>query len=585
MPEHTGPTSVRRAHRLARLLVAALVLPGVTSACGSVPSTGPVVEGLPAGEAAPPPYVGVQAEGPRPGDSPQQVVEGFFTAMVSYEDGYATARQFLSPSAAQNWDPTAMISVVEASTQERRTSVAGSRVRLVLPLLAEVDAGGALRAAREGAALTLTLRTVRIDDEWRIDTPPDGVVMSDFDFRREFAPLTTYYFHPEAEVLVPEPAFLPVRGGLPTLLVRRQLAGAGAWLAAAVRTAVPEGTTLATDTVEVRGATAVVDLSSQAAGVSREERQRLAGQLAWTLRQVPGVTSVQLEVEGEPLPLADYPEGVVPISAFQYLDATRVPAGDQLVTVQDGVVAQVRTGLTGDPEPVPGPLGGDIASRSVGMDLSGRQAAAVTEDGQLVVRAPLLSEADADVVVNGRDVAPPSWDRTGAVWVVDQASPVPDVTRVTDNDARAVPARGLRGMRVQELRISPDGVRVAVLGTRASGRPRVLIGLVQGTGVGVRLAAFRALPVPQGTVLDLAWSSPTSLAVLSRRPGTAAQVSTLDLADESVTLRGEVDDGVEVAAGPGRPLVVGTSEGELLVQDPVVEWRRLGAGRAPAYPG
>jgi len=66
---------------------------------------GPVVEGRPAGEPLPPPNVAVLPTGPRSGDDPVAIVEGFLSSMASYEPGYPTAREYLTPTAAAGWEP------------------------------------------------------------------------------------------------------------------------------------------------------------------------------------------------------------------------------------------------------------------------------------------------------------------------------------------------------------------------------------------------------------------------------------------------------------------------------------------------
>jgi hypothetical protein len=566
--------------RTGRLLLA-VVVAALLAGCVSIPTTGPIVEGRPAGEPVPPPNVAVLPAGPRPDDPPVAVVEGFLSAMASYEPGYPSARQFLTPSAAATWQPESGIAVYGAGEGDRQVSSEGDVVRTVVPLVARVDDEGSYRPAAAESRLQLDFTLEQVDGQWRIASPPAGVVMTSFDFNREFAAYATYYFAPSGDVLVPDLTYLPVRGNLPTLLVQRLLDGPTRWLRPAVRTAFGPGVELASGTVPLSGTIAQVDLTAQVEAASAQQRDRLAAQLAWTLQQAPGVTEVAVLAEGDPLPLPGSDTGVVAAESFAFLDPADVPAGERLFAVADGGVVEVEEdGAT----PVPGELGDVLRFRSVGVNTTGTRAAAVSVDGSTLSVAGLAADATTTEVIVGTDLAAPALDRQDRVWVVDREGSASRVLLV-DGDTEAVPvAAGRLGTsRLERLAIAPDGVRVAAVLTEG-GRSLLAVGLVLEQGR-PRLGRWRPLAIDQVVSLDVAWASATALAVLGEDGSSGAQPYLVELSNSALSSRGQVDGATSLAASPGQALVIGTDEGQLLRQDALQEWEPVEQADAPTYPG
>ena len=90
--------------------------------------------------------------------------------------------------------------------------------------------------------------------------------------------------------------------------------------------------------------------------------------------------------------------------------------------------------------------------------------------------------------------------------------------------------------------------------------------------------------LPTGPVRAAAWASATQVALLVEDPGQPAQVATVDLGLFSVRLLGGPPRARSVAAGPGRPLLSGTADGQIW-QFNGSTWVPLVAGRQPRYPG
>ena len=557
----------------------------LASGCVSVPTTGPVVEGRPAGDPVAPPNVAILPQGPRPGDDPVAIVEGYLSAMASYEPGYPTAREFLTPTAAADWTPESGIAVYGAGEGSRSVSATDDGVTIAVRLEARVSEDGSYTPVEPGSRLVLDLALEPVAGEWRIATPPDGLVMTAFDFNREYASYASYFFDPSFEVLVPDLTYLPVRGNIPTLLVEELLDGPSDWLDPAVRTAFDPGVTLSSGSVVQSGTVARVDLSSQVAISPAEQRDRMAAQLAWTLRQAPGVSDVALLADGAAVALTSSATGVVSADAFAYYDAAAVPAGDLLVAISDGRAVTVDD----DVQPVPGPLGEPGPYRSVAVNLTGTRAVSVSEDGGAVTASGLTDDSQATTYPIGTDLAVPSFDRNERVWLVDRGQRSSAVAVLTpDGDVRAVAAPVLESVRVERLVLAPDGVRAATV-YRSDGENRLALALVLPRPDGsIELGAARDIPLGEVGALDVAWTSATALALLGSSDDNV-QPFLVELANGALSSRGQVGVAVGLAASPGQPLVIGARLDDdtpvILRQDALQEWVPVAQAASPTYPG
>ncbi|MEJ5914140.1 LpqB family beta-propeller domain-containing protein [Pseudokineococcus sp. 1T1Z-3] len=505
------------------MLVLALPLLLLLAGCVDLPRSGPVAEG-PAPAADPAPRFVV--EGPRPGASPEGVVEGFLRASAGFDDDYSVARAYLSEEAAASWRPTTQVVVVaaggaavegppaDAAGAVAATPLPGTRrtVGVSAPLAGVVDAHGRWTSAGSGATYDLELELVRVQGSWRIDDPPDEVVLGRDLFNQIYVPFELQWLSPGSEALVPEVRWFPGRTPSATLLVSELLAGPSPWLADAVTTAFPPGAVLSSRPPAVpldAGGRAVVDLSDAARQTSPSQRVLMQAQLAATLRDVPGVVGVQLSAGGgaldvparEPALLDDPLLGGSPL----------VLAGGQLARL-DGDGAEVVPGLP------------DVSTRlpsdpAVGVD--GLVAVLVQQRSQLLVGRPQEDDEQAPTlrsVLSGADLVPPSVDRLGWVWT-SPARARGQLLAVDDGGGLVrVAAPWLEGRRVLAVRVSRDGARAAVVSTDEEGRSHLdVAGVVRSAdGVPERLDVPTAPPVPDlAGASDVAWVDATELALLA----------------------------------------------------------------------
>jgi hypothetical protein len=404
---------------------------------------------------------------------------------------------------------------------------------------------------------------------------------------------------PDGTVLVPNPIFLPLinRRELPSQLVRAVLSGPTSWLRGAVRTEFPPGTRLLGDRVEVADGVATVNLSKQAA---RGSLSGMSAQLMWTLRQLPEVTRMRLEIDGETVS----PRGV---------GATQVPHdwrnNDADVTPErafqpvylrddDGRLEQ----LSGDRvEPVGRPGAFRIYRPAVSLDegfIAGLNRSRDTVLlGRISATAPRRT-LDAPDPPGGRFITP-SWDRLGALWMVQNQG---GGSRLWVKEQGRAPVEigqwELRGQTVKALRVARDGVRVAAI-VEAGGHDQIQMGrVVRGPAGVTRVSNF--LPISSEIVdaKDLAWHNADELSVLGstqRQPQMVPyQVPVSGGQIRAVGTGG--GDMISITALPHSPLLVGMrveQKGKNVAKicrqrdgsDPFSEWSCFADGHEPIYPG
>jgi hypothetical protein len=201
----------------------------------------------------------------------------------------------------------------------------------------------------------------------------------------------------------------------------------------------------------------------------------------------------------------------------------------------------------------------------------------------------------------GSSFTTPSWDSLGNMWTVQQetSSSAPKV-RIAPSGKAVLPPVAvpeLANQVIQGLKISRDGTRVAMLAVSAN-VTQVLVGAV--TADGDAIEHLYPLAPSLTSVVDFSWASSTTLDILVSGPtGAGSPTSTLwtvevdgwapSLAEHTVPPNAQT-----IAAAPGRPLIVGTSNLEIEafennVWHPVFNGPSFTgpgfSGSSPRYPG
>ncbi|MGP7959897.1 LpqB family beta-propeller domain-containing protein [Sanguibacter sp. A247] len=622
----TAPAGRRT--RLATLTAfAAALLVG----CVSLPTSGPVSRGeTGVADELDPIYLII--DGPVAGASPEQIVRGFVTAQAAGAvDRFETARMFLTPAAVDAWDPRTGITVFAgdlafdapyapspAGTAQDETGDAGSASGAgaegaVVPgaaasstpgdapsepageapldlttashlaitgharVAASVDGTGRLTEGDPEAVQDVQVELERtVEGEWRISAVPDGLLVSQPNFRAAYESTSVYFATTDLAFLVPEVRWFP-RENHASYAVASLVAGPSPLLRDVVVTGAPAGTTLSVEGVRPGLAGRVdVDLSQQVLAADARQRSLLAAQIDATLRPL-GIAGVDLLVGGVPL------TGATPLT----IERDPSPGGSPVaLRTEDSAVVRLEGRELVAFEGVAPLTGRDVTGLAVSAD--GRTLVARLGTQQIV---RLSADGSAPVpILQGTELIVPSVDRTARVWTADGATPAA-LTVLTPGreEPTLLEAPWLEDNKVVALRVSRDGARVAlVVGGPTTSRIFVsgIVRAPDGTPTGL------TTPVSGGasltTVTDVDWVDESTLVVLGAPMGAAHLAAFVVPIGGTSEAMSTVDDVVALTAGRGRRAVyVETSTGEVFGRGATgTNWSPVVLGvRFLTYPG
>ncbi|MEV7599357.1 LpqB family beta-propeller domain-containing protein [Kitasatospora sp. NPDC089797] len=553
-------TSNRTEPRL--VAVAGVVLGAlVASGCAAMPDSGGITKvELSQGSADKNLQARVFPVAPGRGAKPRELLTGFLDA-VTADEGYETARKYLTERAAATWDPDSGIKVLSATKIPVDQAVGDGDTKfsetVTGQLLAKVDERHSYSLA-VGAQPTDSFDFTFVrekDGEWRIDALPAGVIMNETNFRNSFRQVERFFYtapDPSVpgsgsggqEVLIADPVYLRRRVDPLTAAAKALVGGPSVWIAPVARTAFPEGATVDKVTVD-DGRVAHVQLGGVDLGDPSACR-RMAIQLYYTFADQGRGQVDRTELKGRrgscvfargdgaavgPGALAG------PVTPQQYYQRA-----------DNGVLMVTEDGHSGDP--VPGVLGkphanGVPALGTVAVSRDGSQAAAISDDGHQLYSVSLQAGAvtmpdpvlSSPVKAGAKDdgLTSPSWDGRGDLWVVDRNPQAPRVVMVRGGRAYTVPVNDLlTGQTVQAVKLSSDGARIALIvkSPGVSGSS-LKFGLVERGGTPsaptARITGLRAAAPSLTDVTSVSWADADQLLVLGKeadRPQQLYYIST-----------------------------------------------------------
>lgn len=501
-------TTTPRGPRLGRrtLLAGALA----TAGCATVPTSGPVVQVEPASPSQVAKGVEVRPVPPTPDAPPDVVVAGFLDAMASLQAGHEVARQYLTAPAAQAWVPSAGVSVFDGDS--RTTVTTGEQVTLQAALVGTLDAQGHFQPSAAGRTLRHTFDMQRVDGQWRIATPPAGLLVSQYTMEHRFRPLVLW-FQSHTGAMVPERVWLARTDLGVTQAVQALLLGPSPWLGPAVTSGLPAGARLTAATVAVDRGVATVELD-QPVELPDDQRALVLRQLALVLAPFTDVAGLRLSTAGQVWTgLGQDASGAAALAPLR--DSLRPAAREgQVAAVVGGVVGALRPDDTF--ARLDGPLGTGRWPGGARQVARNDGVVAVVDDRADRLTVAREDEREPRLLLEGTGIGRPQVTATGQVWAF------------TDGDAaRALwhgPADGrlavaslplLAGARIRALAVAPDEAMVALVLSRGGVDE---FGLVRVNGPVVD--GYRALPlvVSQSAlsrVVDVGWTRPGELAVLA----------------------------------------------------------------------
>ena len=553
-----GPRARGRLARLGAALVVVLAL----AACTAIPRSGPVQAGdgtfTDDGN-----QVDVLAEGPRPGATPQQIVEGFQLAgAAGFAGDFATAREYLLGTVQHAWEPLAEVVVYDPPMVTATTE--DGVVTASVQITAHVDAAGRFVEAPRGATTSATYTLEKnVAGEWRLTGVPDGLVIPDDAFDRQFRSVSLYFPSFDGAFLVPETRWFPTQH-LPTWVTRALLAGPSPWLRDAVTTAVPEGVSLQADTVVVDDSGVAQVALQPARTVLQSDTAALYAQIDATLAQVVGVGDVRVTAGDVPIvEETSYERGGPPDAQVEMV------RGTELVTLgEDGLSA------------VPGV--GEIPEGAHGLARSEDGTVRVMLDAAGALVTVPRDDAESQVLLPAAGLAAPSVDRLGWVWTARTSDGVVAVR--AGQDPVVVPAEWLVGRKVVSLRMSRDATRLAIVSRGADGVAVTVSSVVRDAqGTPQQLGE----PVVVGALLtdasEVVWLDEGTLGVL----GTSGDTPLVHRVPVSGFTTTEADLPDVTGLAGGRVVLVTTQDGTLhrLVGSTWALVPGVHDVRDPSYPG
>ncbi|MGX1131084.1 hypothetical protein RKD49_003274 [Streptomyces glaucescens] len=607
--DREGGARRRPARAVAYLACGVVLLAG----CASMPDHGDLrgVESTPRQDA----QVRVFAVPPSDDALPPQIVQGFLEALTSDDPNYETAQQYLTEAADEAWHAQRSITVlanapnIEVDWATNKENSDTFSFLLTGKKVATVDAQQSYSPASGEYSQQILLKREKSSGQWRIDRLPQGVVLGQSDFQRNYMSVNKYYLANNAQTdtsaqlaAVADPVYVRQRVDPTTQVVRSLLNGPTRWLDLGVRSSFPTGTELK------KGANALtpdesnkltVPLNDKAARVGLAKCNEMAAQLLYTLQDLtPTVDEIELQAGGAELCTLDT-DGATAV-------ATRGPErSPEFLYFLDGDhrAVRIRSGSkTAGAEPVPGPLGeGAKAFRSVAVSRDERSAAGVGLDGTELYVArmepgtplgePVLRSAGK---TEDDRLTTPSWDGRGDLWIADRDPADPRLLLLQEGKGEPleVGTPGLEG-RVKSVRVAADGVRIALV-VEKDGAQSLLVGRIDldekvGERPGVTVRELRDAAPELEEVTTMSWSGDGRLVVVGRAKGGVLQMRYAQV--DGSTPKGPAPDALtgvkEIAASEDErlPLVAYSDDG--IVRLPSGEqWQTVvKEGSAPVYPG
>ena len=544
MSDLRPPSSARR-RRLALALVACVSLL-VTAGCVRMPESGPVVKTRSDGNLNDDVGIFIDPKPPQPGDSAPDIVKGFLDAMTATPIQTNVARQFLTKDGAASWDPELQtVTYADASLPR-----GGSRVSVILTGAEVLDARGAWQGGVPDDDDILTFPMTVENGEVRIAAAPNALIVPQSWFEQRFRQVSLYFFDPTAQILVPEPVFVPRGEQLATTLIRSLLRGPGPGMGQVSRSFIPPGLTFGLSVPVSADGVADIVLKGEAGQQTAQAIELMLAQFAWALRQEPTIEKFRLSIGGQQLQL---PGGQSEISVNQgaEFDPTGAGTSGLLFGISEG---RLVSGPASDLTRVDGPFAAtEYGISSVGVNLTASRVAAVSGDGTAILLAPRTGpdENVRQIVGGATNLLPPAWDFSDRLWFVDRARGQARVSYVEDEKPVSLNVPGVSGRKVTHFLVSRDGSRLAAVVHR-NGDDRIMVSRILHNDKGAVLKATRAERIAwEGgrrlDIRDIAWRSPTTLAVLHALTDDLAQVRTISvdgsppgLDSLSTTLRGRV---------------------------------------------
>lgn len=533
---------------------------------------------------------------PNPDLDPYDLVREF----IKKSGNTDAAAMYLTEEGKREWasDPGSLTIILDTfSTVPVRDTAVGDpeapaddveTVQLQVTLFGRVRPDFAFTPAVDDALYDVTV-VKQPNGTWRIDDPPDTVLVPLESFKASYRAVTVYYFDPDRRVTVPDLRYVAAEpvSGLPARVITVLLSGPSDTMRRSVVSPL-EGVSTRTNVVVDEDGWLRVDLKS-VGDKTLEQREQMAAQIVLSLQTV---TSNRLRIlaDGQDLIAGRRDWRIGDLKAY---DAPTKPDSDQPgLVVADGRVRSLRDG-----KPIKGPAGsGEYNVLSAAQSIDGEHLAAVvsTPSGPRL-RLGRFGEAMREINPEAKTLTRPTW----LVSTSEEAEPT-EVWTVADGEVvRVVRAGGddWKALQVSsseltdfgpitDLRLSRDGTRVAMIG---NGRV-VVASVVRDKGSVSLFYPRRLQPTNIQQAVGVDWYSQDTLVVATTQ-GQAPVVSLpIDGLKPDLFDRNNLQLPITaIAAAPDRDVLVTDSAAVSSVPGVGQLWRQHQHGQGPDaipfYPG
>ncbi|HIW47532.1 MAG TPA: hypothetical protein H9884_11620 [Candidatus Yaniella excrementigallinarum] len=454
-----------------RSLIAGICVAITLAACASIPQSGKVGESDQLADVDQDVAYTFNPAGPAQDATPTSIINGFILAATGIQGDFSTAREFLTDSAANDWDPHAQTTIYTGKPIVDSTN--DNDYNVELSSVGSLDNSGVLELADDGETKEFEFSLVQVDGQWRIDEVPDGISLDSAQFRALFNTQTLYFYDPSYSYAVPDVRWLLNTSDQTVAIVNALLDGPADYLDGAVVSAFSSDADLLGNTIPVSASTAQVDFTDETfQDTSELTRHRMQQQLELTLERYPGIADVTMTEERSVLELDEPPQDFVSVDSTVTTGNTQVgidPDSDQLVAYE----ANSMSPLSGFPNV------SNLEPLDPTMNRKRTAAAFVNADRDTLYVAN--DSPQTYEIATGTELIAPSIDVHDWVYTATDGN-----TIIAAKTARTGQVTEInhpwadQDVEITALRISPEGTRAAVVVTPQDGPAQLyLAGIIR----------------------------------------------------------------------------------------------------------
>ncbi|MGJ7908894.1 LpqB family beta-propeller domain-containing protein [Actinopolyspora sp. H202] len=449
--------------RLVRVVTLLLVLSVPLTGCASIPEeTSPEV--IRQVEEAP--ETSTEAQPPPENLNDTDLVRSFLKATAQPANDYAEARLHLTEQAADSWQvPSERFIVNSVNTVPKSEPETADSVRIIG---LDVHQLGKLREDQsyvpEEKDLSLRVKVrQRSDGQWRIVDPPRKLLVASSAFKSRYRAVSVYFLDHQREGVIPDIRWVRQnpKSTLPSRVVSLLLSGPSEGFDLSMKTAIPEGTTAASNVSETNDGALLVNLRDLG-DLSGKKKRLIAAQVVLTLR---GVRTARVELQRDGASLLSNTEVLRPSDVSEYEQQNEVPRDVKpLAVVNERLLV-----FSENAPPVPGPAGnGSYRITTAARSDDGSRVSAVVRRGDsgVELRVGAYGGELRRLDIRGSFMSRPTWRSDSEFWTVVDGERVMRATRdengswsVSRIDASEFPGEG----KIEALRISRGGTRLAAV--------------------------------------------------------------------------------------------------------------------------